>query len=49
MLDTLKTSMTSTGTILINIWEIVPETLGMILIIVNIVYILMKMKRLPKK
>ena len=36
MTDTLKTIGTSMGTIIVNVWELVPETLGVLLIILNI-------------
>ena len=48
MTDSLKAIGTSTGTLLVNIWEIVPEALGALLIILNIIYIWLKIKRLSK-
>ena len=48
MTDSLKTIGTTTGTLLVNIWKIVPEALGVLLIIMNIVYIWLKIKRLSK-
>jgi hypothetical protein len=46
--DSLKAIGTSTGTLIVNIWELVPEALGVLLIILNIVYIWLKIKRLLK-
>jgi len=46
--DSLKTIGTSTGTIFVNVWNLVPETLGVVLIVINIIYIWLKIKRLPK-
>tara|TARA_Y100000310_G_C20544376_1_gene744884 strand:+ start:952 stop:1098 length:147 start_codon:yes stop_codon:yes gene_type:complete len=48
MVDSLKAIGTSTGTLIVNIWQLVPETLGVILIILNIVYIWLKIKKLYK-
>jgi hypothetical protein len=48
MSDSLKAIGTSTGTLIVNIWELVPEALGVVLIILNIVYIWLKIKRLSK-
>ena len=48
MVDSLKTIGTSTGTIIVNIWQLVPEALGVVLIIMNIIYIWLKIKRLSK-
>ena len=48
MNDSLKAIGTSTGTLIVNIWELVPEALGVVLIIMNIVYIWLKIKRLSK-
>ena len=45
MTDTLKTIGTSMGTIIVNVWELVPETLGVLLIILNIVYVFLKIKK----
>jgi len=43
--DTLKTIGTSMGTIIVNVWELVPETLGVLLIVLNIVYVILKIKK----
>lgn len=48
MNDSLKTVGSSTGTLLLSIWEIVPEMLGVVLIIINIVYLLLKIKAITK-
>ena len=48
MVDSLKAIGTSTGTLIVNIWQLVPETLVVILIIMNIIYIWLKIKRLSK-
>ena len=48
MVDSLKAVGTSTGTLIINMWELVPEALGVLLIIMNIVYIWLKIKKLSK-
>ena len=48
MNDSLKAIGTSTGTLIVNIWELVPEALGVLLIILNIAYIWLKIKRLIK-
>ncbi len=48
MNDSLKAIGSSTGTILVNIWELVPEALGVVLIVMNIIYIWLKIKRLSK-
>jgi hypothetical protein len=45
MTDSLKTIGTSMGTIAVNIWNLVPEALGLVLIILNIIYILLKIKK----
>ena len=45
MTDTLKTIGTSMGTIIVNVWELVPEALGVLLIILNIVYVFLKIKK----
>ena len=45
MTDTLKTIGTSTGTIIVNVWELVPETLGVLLIVLNIIYVILKIKK----
>ena len=46
MIDTLKTVGTSTGTLIVNIWNLVPEVLGIILLISNIVYVIKKIKNI---
>tara|TARA_R110002110_G_C13188054_1_gene694224 strand:- start:450 stop:593 length:144 start_codon:yes stop_codon:yes gene_type:complete len=43
--DSLKTIGTSIGTIVVNVWELVPETLGVLLIVLNIVYVILKIKK----
>jgi hypothetical protein len=43
--DSLKTIGTSIGTIVVNVWELVPEALGVLLIVLNIVYVLLKIKK----
>jgi len=43
--DSLKAIGSSTGTLIVNIWELVPEALGVLLIILNIVYVMMKIKK----
>ena len=48
MVDSLKAIGTSTGTLIVNIWQLVPEALGVLLIIMNIIYIWLKIKRLSK-
>jgi len=48
MVDSLKAIGTSTGTIIVNIWSLVPEALGVVLIIMNIIYIWLKIKRISK-
>ena len=45
MTDTLKTVGTSTGTILVNWWNLVPEILGVVLIIANIIYVVRKIQQ----
>ena len=45
MSDSLKAIGTSTGTLIVNIWELVPGALGVLLIMLNIVYVLMKIKK----
>ena len=45
MTDSLKTIGTSMGTIIVNVWELVPEALGILLIILNIVYVFLKIKK----
>ena len=46
MEDTLKTVGTSTGTLAVNFWQLVPEVLGIVLIIANINYVAMKISKL---
>ena len=48
MIDSLKTIGTTTGTLIVNIWQLVPEILGVVLIIFNILYIWLKIKKLYK-
>jgi len=48
MVDSLKAIGTSTGTIIVNIWSLVPEALGVVLIVMNIIYIWLKIKRISK-
>ena len=48
MQDSLKALGTSTGTLIVNIWNLVPEALGVVSIILNIIYIWLKIKRLSK-
>ena len=45
MTDTLKTVGTSIGTIIVNVWELVPEALGVLLIVLNIIYVFLKIKK----
>ena len=45
MVDTLKTVATSTGTIIVNVWNLVPEALGVLLIVLNIIYVFLKIKK----
>ena len=45
MTDSLKTVGTSMGTIIVNVWELVPEALGVLLIILNIIYVFLKIKK----
>ena len=45
MTDTLKTIGTSIGTIVVNVWELVPEALGVLLIVLNIIYVILKIKK----
>ena len=45
MTDSLKTIGTSMGTIIVNVWELVPETLGVVLIVLNIIYVFLKIKK----
>ena len=48
MEDTLKTVGTSTGTLAINWLELVPELLGIVLIIANIVWVVRKIQQTYK-
>ena len=48
MEDTLKTLGTSTGTLAINWWQLVPEVLGVVLIAANIIYVGVKVYKLLK-
>jgi hypothetical protein len=43
--DSLKAIGTSVGTIAVNVWELVPEALGLLLIILNIIYVFLKIKK----
>ena len=45
MTDSLKTIGTSIGTIVVNVWELVPEALGVLLIVLNILYVILKIKK----
>ena len=45
MTDSLKAIGTSVGTIAVNVWELVPEALGLLLIILNIIYVFLKIKK----
>ena len=45
MVDSLKTIGTSMGTIIVNVWELVPEGLGLLLIVLNIIYVFLKIKK----
>ena len=45
MTDSLKTIGTSVGTIIVNVWELVPEALGVLLIVLNIIYVFLKIKK----
>ena len=48
MEDTLKTVGTSTGTLAVNWLELVPEVLGIVLIVAIIIYVGMKIYKLYK-
>ena len=48
MEDTLKTIGTSTGTLAVNIWNLVPEVLGVVLLIANIIYVVRKIQQTYK-
>ena len=45
MTDSLKTIGSSIGTIALNVWKLVPEALGVMLIILNIVYVIIKINK----
>ena len=45
MEDTLKTVGTSTGTLAVNWLQLVPEVLGVVLIIANIVWVVRKIQK----
>lgn len=45
MSDSLKAVGTSMGTLAINFWQLVPEALGVVLIILNIIYVALKIKK----
>ena len=45
MTDSLKTIGTRVGTIIVNVWELVPEALGVLLIVLNIIYVFLKIKK----
>ena len=45
MSDSLKTIGTSMGTLIVNVWELVPEALGVLLIVLNIIYVILKIKK----
>ena len=45
MTESLKTVGTSIATIVVNVWELVPEALGVLLIILNIIYVFLKIKK----
>ena len=46
--DTLKTVGTSTGTLAVNFWNLVPELLGIVLLIANIIYVMRKIQKTYK-
>ena len=48
MEDSIKTVGTSTGTLAVNWLQLVPEILGIILIIANIIYVGMKIWKIYK-
>jgi hypothetical protein len=48
MEDSIKTVGTSTGTLAVNWLQLVPEVLGIILIIANIIYVGMKIWKIYK-
>jgi|TARA_R100000329_G_scaffold31892_1_gene29514 hypothetical protein len=45
MSDSLKAVGTSMGTLAVNFWQLVPEALGVVLIILNIIYVALKIKK----
>ena len=45
MEDTLKTVGTSTGTLAVNWLQLVPEVLGVVLIIANIIWVVRKIQK----
>ena len=45
MNDSLKAIGSSAGTLIVNIWELVPQALGVVLIVLNIIYIIIKIKK----
>ena len=45
MSDSLKAVGTSMGTLAVNFWQLVPEALGIVLIVLNIIYVALKLKR----
>jgi flagellar biogenesis protein FliO len=44
-MDTVKTLGTSTGTLTVNFLKLVPELLGVVLIIMNIIYVARKIQQ----
>ena len=48
MTDTLKTVGTSTGTLAVNWLQLVPEVLGIVLIVANIVWVVRKIQQTYK-
>ena len=44
MSDSLKAVGTSVSTIMVNVWNIVPEALGALLIVLNIIYVILKIE-----
>ena len=45
MEDTLKTIGTSTGTLMVNFWNLVPDILGLVLFVMNILYVYYKIQK----
>ena len=45
MEDTLKTLGTSTGTLIVNFWNLVPDILGLVLFVMNILYVYYKIQK----